>query len=122
MVSKDEEFIDYARVRDFLIDARERRGFPLSFEQKMALQHAEWAASEGRNGYITDSKVYQKMFELFVEIDKISNYPEVAAKLAEIMPMAPDEVRAILASRRIAVDDSEVENIIDIVRKNVGVE
>ena len=122
MVSKDEEFIDYARVRDFLIDARERRGFPLSFEQKMALQHAEWAASEGRNGYATDSKVYQNMFKLFIEIEKISNYPEVAAKLAEIMPMSHDEVRAILASRRISIDDSQVENIIEIVRQNVGVE
>ena len=121
MVSKDEEFIDYARVRDFLIDARERRGF-LSFEQKMALQHAEWAASDGRNGYPTDSKVYQAMFNLFVDIDIISNYPEVAAKLAEIMPMSSEGVKAILASRRIAADDSQVENIIEIVRQNIGIE
>ena len=41
------EFVDFATVRDLLLDARERRG-ELSYEQKVALQHAEWAASENR--------------------------------------------------------------------------
>ena len=36
------EFVDFATVRDLLLDARERRG-ELSYEQKVALQHAEWA-------------------------------------------------------------------------------
>ena len=43
-------FTDYSSVRDMLLDAQNRRGF-LTYEQKAALQHAEWAASDHRNGY-----------------------------------------------------------------------
>ena len=42
----DREFVDYATVRDLLVDARVRRG-EISYEQTMALQHAEWKASAG---------------------------------------------------------------------------
>ncbi len=40
----EEEFVDVATVRDLLLDAQKRRG-ELSYEQTMALQHAEWSAS-----------------------------------------------------------------------------
>ena len=46
----EREYTDYASVRDALLDAQGRRGF-LSYEQKLALQHAEWAASDLRNGF-----------------------------------------------------------------------
>ena len=36
----EREYTDYASVRDALLAAQERRGF-LSYEQKLALQHAE---------------------------------------------------------------------------------
>ena len=49
----EREYTDYASVRDALLAAQERRGF-LSYEQKLALQHAEWAASDQRNGHKTD--------------------------------------------------------------------
>ena len=39
----EDEYIDYALVRDALIETQKRRGF-LTYEQKMALQHAEWSA------------------------------------------------------------------------------
>ena len=45
----EREYTDYASVRDALLDAQDRRGF-LSYEQKLALQHAEWAASDQRCG------------------------------------------------------------------------
>ena len=49
-------------------------------------------------------------------------YPELAAKLAELMPMHSDDVRAVIASRRISIDGSDVEAVLDIVRQHVGVE
>ena len=60
------------------------------------------------------------MYNLFIELESISKYPEIAAKLAEVMPLNNDEVRAILASRRIAVETSEIEAILDIVKQNIG--
>lgn len=114
-----DDYIDYALVRDALIETQNRRGF-LTYEQKMALQHAEWSASDLRNGYKTQSKIFQDMLNLFLEIESISKYPEIAAKLAEVMPLNNDEVRAILASRRISLESSEIEMILDIVKQNIG--
>ena len=115
----NEDYSDYALVRDALIETQKRRGF-LTFEQKMALQHAEWSASDQRNGYKTESKVFQEMLKLLLEIEGISKYPEIAAKLAEVMPLNNDEVRAILASRRISLETSEIEMILEIIKQNIG--
>ena len=114
-----DDYIDYALVRDALIETQSRRGF-LTYEQKMALQHAEWSASDLRNGYKTQSQVFQDMLNLFLKIESISKYPEIAAKLAEVMPLNTNEVRAILASRRISLESTEIEMILDIVKQNIG--
>ena len=115
-------FTDFESVRNMLHDAQERRGF-LTYEQKAALQHAEWAASDNRNGYKTDSKVFADMFAAIMEIELFQkpNTIALAAKLAELMPMHSDDVRAVIASRRISIEADDVEKILDIVRKHVGV-
>ena len=114
-------FTDYSSVRDMLLDAQQRRGF-LTYEQKAALQPAEWAASDTRTGYATDSKVFADIFNAIMEIELFQKYPELAAKLAELMPMHSDDVRAVIASRRISIEGSDVEAVLDIVRQHVGVE
>ena len=121
MIKMDKEFVDYASVRDALSDTLERRGF-LTYKQKTALQHAEWAASDNRNGIRTESKVFDEIFNELSKIESLLKYPEIAAKLAEIMPIHPDDVRAVLASRRIAMETDDIENIIDVIRQKVGVE
>jgi len=122
MSKKEEFFIDYAAVRDRLLHAQERRGGFLTYEQKAALQHAEWAASDHRNGYKTESAVFEDMYKAFSELEKLEKYPELAAKLAELMPMSADDVRAVLASRRISIDNEDIDAILDITRQNLGVE
>jgi DNA-directed RNA polymerase subunit F len=52
-LTEKEKFVDFATVRDLLEGAQERRG-DLTYEQVAALQHAQWAASEGRVGYKTE--------------------------------------------------------------------
>jgi len=42
--------------------------------------------------------------------------------LAELMPMYPDDVKAVLASRRITVDDNDISTILEIVRQQIGFE
>ena len=117
-MTDDGTFTDFSSVRDMLHDAQERRGF-LTYEQKAALQHAEWAASDNRNGYATDPKVFTDMFNAIMEIEIFQKYPELAAKLAEIMPMHSDDVRAVIASRRISIEGDDVEKVLDIVRQHV---
>ena len=114
----EREYTDYASVRDALLAAQDRRGF-LSYEQKLALQHAEWAASDQRNGHKTDSKVYKSLYNDLMEIDKLETHPDICAKIAEMMPMSVEEVRSILSSKRVPMDDKEIEFIVDTVRKQI---
>ena len=120
-MTEEEKFIDFATVRQMLAAAQERRG-DLTYEQVAALQHAEWAASDKRNNYKTIPEVFQSLKKALEGHEKLSQYPDLAAKIAELMPMYPDTVKAVLVSKRIAIDDSEVNEILDIVRQHVGVE
>lgn len=113
------EPVDYATVRDTLLEASKRRGH-LSYEQKMALQHAEWAASDDRVGFKTEAKVFAGLYKDLLEVEKLAKAPSIAAKIAEMMPTHAEEMRAILASKRIAMDSDEIEAVIDIVRKQVA--
>ena len=117
----EKTYIDYATVRDALENAQERRG-ELSYEQNMALNHAIWAAGDSRNGIVTDTKVFNSMLKDLLEVDKLAAAPDIAAKIAEIIPVNPDDVKAILASRRVVMDDDEVEHIVTLVRQHVGYE
>ena len=114
----DREYTDYASVRDALLDAQDRRGF-LSYEQKLALQHAEWAASDQRNGHKTESKVYKSLFNDLMGIEKLEPHPDICAKIAEMMPMSVEEVKSILTSKRVPMDGNEIEHIVDVVRKQI---
>ena len=119
----EKEFVDFATVRELLSDARERRG-DLSYEQIMALQHAEWAASTNRGGTKTDAKVFTALYNALVENEKLSQYPEICSKLAELTPLTfkgvnVKGVRVIISSKRIAMDTSEVEELITIIRQHV---
>ena len=120
-MTEEERFIDFATVREMLQDAQARRG-DLTYEQVAALQHAEWAASDNRNGYKTVPKVFQSLKEALSGHAKLAQYSDLAAKIAELMPMYPDDIKAVLVSKRIAIDDSEINEILDIVRQHVGVE
>ena len=59
-MTEEEKIVDFATVRDLLKGAQERRR-DLTYEQRAALFHAEWAASENRNGYPTISAVFEEL-------------------------------------------------------------
>ena len=117
-MSESNEYVDYAKVRDLLLSAQERR-YELSYEQQMALQHSEWAASAQRGGIKTNTEVFQSLSEALRSNNKLTDHPEVCAKIAELMPMSVQSMRVIIASKRIAMDTTEIEEIIDIVRQHV---
>jgi DNA-directed RNA polymerase subunit F len=88
----------------------------------MALNHASWAASTRRNGIETDTKVFNQLLAELLELDKLEAAPDIAAKIAEIIPVQVQDVKAILASKRVVMDDNEVEHIVTLVRQHVGYE
>jgi|TARA_B100001094_G_scaffold287103_1_gene302430 DNA-directed RNA polymerase subunit F len=117
----EEEFVDVATVRDLLLDAQKRRG-ELSYEQTMALQHAEWAASvQGHptGSLKTESKIFKALYEELMKNEKLVQYPEISAKIAELCPMSVADIRVVIASKRIAMDTSEIEALIDTIKQHV---
>tara|TARA_B100000700_G_scaffold86544_1_gene97410 strand:+ start:8036 stop:8389 length:354 start_codon:yes stop_codon:yes gene_type:complete len=114
----EKEYTDFATVRDLLVKTNERRG-ELSYEQTMALQHAEWAASENRGGIKTDSKVFAALRDELAQNEKLAGHPEICAKLAELCPTDIPDVRVVIASKRIAMDTPEIEEIITLIRQHV---
>ncbi|MDA0925078.1 MAG: hypothetical protein O3C36_00390 [archaeon] len=115
-MTEEERFLDFATVREMLYDAQERRG-ALKYEQKWALQHAEWAASEARNGISTLPEVFEELRSKLLEVETCAKHPDLAAKLAELMPAAPEDVRAVFGSKRIKIEDSEIDAVLDVVRQ-----
>ena len=108
-------------MRDRLLEAIERRG-EISYEQTMALQHAEWKASASGHpsGNVkTDPTVYSSLFVALMENEKLKQYPEVSSKIAELSPLTVSDVRVIIASKRIAMDTSEIEEVITVIRQHV---
>lgn len=121
-MTEEERFVDFATVRTLLLDAEKRRK-NLTYEQKAALQHAEWAASDARNGYKTDPDVFQSLKNALGEVESLSTVPDLAAKLAELMPLYPNDVKAVFASKRITnVSDEEITTILELVRQHIGFE
>ena len=120
-MSDEETYADFATVRDLLLDAESRRK-QLTYEQTAALQHAEWAASDQRMGYKTDPKVYQDLLSAVLEIDVFQGHDDLAAKIAELLPVTEDAVRAVTASRRISVSDGDVQQVLELVAQHVGFE
>ena len=117
----EKEFVDFATVRDKLLEAIERRG-EISYEQTMALQHAEWKASASghpQGDIKTDPTVYSTLFTALMEDEKLKQYPEVSSKIAELAPLTVSDVRVIIASKRIAMDTSEIEEVITVIRQHV---
>jgi DNA-directed RNA polymerase subunit F len=120
-MTDEQTFLDFSTVRDELIAAQERRGV-LTYEQKAALQHAEWAASEMRNGFKTNPEVFSALTVALLELEVLTKYPDLAAKIAELIPKYPDDVRTILASKRIQINDGDIDTILELVRQHVGFE
>jgi len=115
-MSDEETYADFATVRDLLIDAEGRRK-QLTYEQTAALQHAEWAASDARNGVPTQPEVFEELRSKLLEVETMAKHPDLAAKLAELMPASPEDVKAVFGSKRIVIEDSEIDAVLEIVRQ-----
>ena len=120
-MTEEERFVDFATVRTMLLEAEKRRK-NLTYEQKAALQHAEWAASDARNGFKTDPEVFQQLKDALGEVKTLSTLPHLAAKLAELMPLYSNDVKAVMASERKTIPDDEIAAVLEIVRQHIGIE
>jgi DNA-directed RNA polymerase subunit F len=101
-----ERYITLAEVRDLLTAENEQR--ELLSVQRAAMEHARAV-----------SPITVEQAEAIVR--EVSEIPEitapVAAKIADILPQYPEDIRAILSKERISLDAAKTESVIEIVAK-----
>jgi len=99
-------YITLPEARKLLEEAAEER--ELTYEQQLALQHAQQFAR-------LDPEKAMKMKEELLQIDGVNEY--YATKIVDLLPTTPDDVRAIFATDRVVLQLSQMESILETVRK-----
>jgi DNA-directed RNA polymerase subunit F len=100
------KYVSLAEVKNLL--EKEEKNRELTYEQKLALEHAKHFAKLGV------AKV-KKMVDELLKLERISE--PFAYKIIDILPAHPEEVRAIFAKERFTLEESEVKKILKIVDK-----
>ncbi len=101
-------YLTLAEVKQLLLEENEKR--ELNALQKAALNHAE----EFVKLSMDDTK---KLVDELLELDYMDE--RHAVKIADILPVHPDQVRAIYAKEKIVLPPEQIKEILDIVAKYI---
>jgi len=84
----------------------------IQYEHKLALDHVR---------LLTQATIDQanQIIKKVIELEHVNDY--YAAKIADVLPMHPDEVRSIFARERFSLGHDEIDSIISVVRETMGV-
>ncbi len=99
--------VSLSEVKSLLEKEAKKR--ELSYEQNLALEHAKHFS----NVSITKAKT---MADKLMKLERISE--PFAYKIVDILPMHPEEVRAIFAKERFTLEDDEIKKILKIVEEH----
>ena len=105
---EEKNYVTLPEARKMLEEAAEER--ELTYEQNLALQHAQQFAR-------IDPEKAKKMKEELLQIDGVNEY--YATRIVDLLPTHPDDVRAIFATDKIVLQLSQMENILEVVRKYI---
>jgi DNA-directed RNA polymerase subunit F len=83
----------------------------IQYEHKLALDHVRQLSRLGPK----ESKMIMKKV---IELEHVNDY--YAAKIADILPIYPDDVRSIFARERFSVGREEIDSIIVAVKETTG--
>ncbi len=104
-----EEILTLPEVRELLDQVREERekeAKELGYELRKAIAHAETFSK-------LDSRRSRELVSELLKLEKIK--PEIAIRVADILPMSYDEIRSIYAKERYTLTEQELKQIQDIV-------
>jgi DNA-directed RNA polymerase subunit F len=102
----EERYVTLAEVKQLLEEAAEAR--ELTPDQKASLDHAEKVAR----------LTTEKAKELQAELGKLGFVPDsLCAKIADVLPTHPIDVRAIFQKERKALEKNQIEQILSTVQK-----
>jgi DNA-directed RNA polymerase subunit F len=105
-MTEENKIISLTEVKKIL--SKEEKERELTYEKKLALQHArDFARLNSTNA--------KKLIDELLKIERISE--EHAFKIADVLPESPDDVRAIFAKERFNLEQDEIKSILDILEK-----
>ena len=105
-MTEEAKTVSLTEVKNIL--SKEEKERELSYEKKLALQHARDFAK------LPVTKTKQLISEL-KKIERVSE--DHAFKIADVLPEGPDDVRAIFAKERYNLEPKEITEILEIVDK-----
>ncbi|MDP2844603.1 MAG: RNA polymerase Rpb4 family protein [Candidatus Methanoperedens sp.] len=106
-----EEILTLGEVRDLLEEVkkeRENETKELGYELRKAISHAEIFSR-------LDAKKSRELMDELLKLEKMK--PEIAVRIADILPMSNDEVRSIYAKERYTLSELELKQILELVAK-----
>ena len=107
MAEEKTRLVSLAEVKNILKKIEKQRK-DLLYEQRIALEHANKFAKLS----------VKKTNELIKELLTIEKLEERHAyKIAEILPTDDEDVKALFAKERVALDDEDIKKILEIVSK-----
>ena len=83
----------------------------IQYEHKLALDHVHLLSKLG-------PKESKAIMEKVIDLEHVNDY--YAAKIADILPMHPDDVRSIFARERFSLGREEIDSIINAVKEITG--
>ncbi|HDR73420.1 MAG TPA: RNA polymerase Rpb4 family protein [Methanoculleus sp.] len=104
-----EERVTLPEVRETLLSIEARRldeGEEMSYELRKSIEHANLLAK-------TSAEKARNLVEELVKLEKMK--PDIAFRIANVMPRTRDELRAIYAKERFTLSGEELDEIIDLV-------
>lgn len=106
-----EEILTLGEVRDLLDEVkneRESENKELGYELRKAISHAEIFSR-------LDAKKSRELMNELLKLEKMK--PEIAVRIADILPLSNDEVRSIYAKERYTLSEPELKQILELVAK-----
>ena len=109
-----EEYLTVSEVKSFLEDVEAERAAnedrELRYELSRAIEHVNRFAHLG-------PEESRELVEDLLELGKVDG--PTAIKIADLLPQSRDELRAIYAQERYALDGDELDEILNVVAKYV---
>jgi DNA-directed RNA polymerase subunit F len=95
-------------ILDNIKEEREKEGKELGYELRKAIVHAEMFTR-------LTPKNSRELVDELLKLEKMK--PEIAFRIADIVPLSNDEVRSIYAKERYTLSEQELKQILDIISK-----
>lgn len=110
----DEEYLTVSEVKDLIEEVEANRAADeereIRYELARAIEHVNRFA-------VLDGEESRELVGELAELEKVDE--KTAFKIADLLPRDRDELRAVFAQRRYALDGDELDEILNVVSRYV---